>query len=355
MSGLSKAEQVGRRVLLTSATTVGRLRRRPVAQGGRLRVLAHVPNFPPGATAGSERSMEAILGWLVGRGHRATVLFAEQAIEGTRDGVQVVRQESLRTTLKLYDRHDLVFTQLGTRNQAMGLARVTRRPLVHFVRMGQVDPDTAFGLPDLLVYNAAWLRDRASWPGRSTVLHPPVHPERYRTTRGEAITLVNLNANKGADIFFALAEKMPDRSFLGVLGDYGQQAAPSAVPANVTLLEPVDDVRDVYARTRVLVMPSLNESYGRVALEAAASGIPTIGSQAPGIREALGSAGTFVERTDIGAWVNAILALDDADAYAAASSRAHARSDEMAPEGELRDFEAELLALLRPGVRTPLP
>jgi glycosyltransferase involved in cell wall biosynthesis len=348
MSGLSNAEQIGRWMLLASAGAVGRLRRPPQAQGDRVRILAHVPNFPPGATAGSERSLEAILGWLVRRGHTATVLFDEQATEGVRDGVRVVRRRSPRSTLRLYGQHDIVFTQLGTRNRAMGLARLSRRPLVHFVRMGQVDPSTAFGIPDLLVYNASWLRDGAAWPGRSTVLHPPVHPERYRTTRGDAITLVNLNANKGAEVFFALAEKMPDRSFLGVLGDYGHQVAPSAVPANVTLLEPVDDVREIYARTRILVMPSLNESYGRVALEAAASGIPTIGSRAPGIREALGSAGTFVERGDIGAWVDAIRELDDADAYAAASSRAHTRSDEMSPDRELRGFEADLLALLRP-------
>ena len=34
------------------------------------------------------------------------------------------------------------------------------------------------------------------------------------------------------------------------------------------------DMRSVYAQTRVLLVPSVYESYGRVALEAAASGIP---------------------------------------------------------------------------------
>jgi glycosyltransferase involved in cell wall biosynthesis len=272
-------------------------------------------------------------------------LFHDRAVEGIRDGVHVIRERSVVDTLRLYRDHDVVLTQLATRNRAMLLSRLAARPLVHLLRMGAVDPATAFGIPDLLVCNAAWLQQLKPWPGASTVLHPPVYADAYRTTPGAAITLINLNARKGGPTFFALAELLPDHQFLGVTGSWGDQMIPAKVPANVTIMGPVDDARDIYGRTRILLMPSSYEPYGRVSLEAAASGIPTIASQAEGIREALGDAGIYLPLDDIDRWAAAVVALDDPVAYEEASARALTRSHEMSPESELVEFESQLRAL----------
>ncbi|WP_262928542.1 glycosyltransferase family 4 protein [Streptomyces sp. CBMA152] len=48
----------------------------------------------------------------------------------------------------------------------------------------------------------------------------------------------------------------------------------------------------VYSRSRVILMPSLYESWGRVAVEAFASGIPVIAHTTPGLVESMGEAGS---------------------------------------------------------------
>jgi len=115
---------------------------------------------------------------------------------------------------------------------------------------------------------------------------------------------------------------------------------------NVVALAPVDDMREVYARTRVLLMPSAYESYGRTGLEAAASGIPAIAHPAAGIREALGDAAVFVGRDDFDAWEHAIRALDDEYEYARCSAAARARYDSLDPASELDALERALRALV---------
>jgi glycosyltransferase involved in cell wall biosynthesis len=84
----------------------------------------------------------------------------------------------------------------------------------------------------------------------------------------------------------------------------------------------------VWARTRVLLVPSGYESWGRVASEAICSGIPVIAQPTAGLRENLGQAGIFIDRSDVDGWVAAIRDLQDPDIYAQASDRARARAAE---------------------------
>jgi hypothetical protein len=66
-------------------------------------------------------------------------------------------------------------------------------------------------------------------------------------------------------------------------------------------------------------MPSSYESWGRVAIEAACSGIPTIAHPTDGLLEALGPAGIFVDRRKTRQWQAELERLDDPDQYAKAS------------------------------------
>ncbi|WP_460510519.1 glycosyltransferase [Frigoribacterium salinisoli] len=79
----------------------------------------------------------------------------------------------------------------------------------------------------------------------------------------------------------------------------------------------------------VVVVPSHSETYGLVALEAAASGTPVVAADAGGLREAVvhGATGTIVGDRDPETWGAAIGAyLDDADlaAVTATAAREHA-------------------------------
>ena len=73
-------------------------------------------------------------------------------------------------------------------------------------------------------------------------------------------------------------------------------------------------------------MPSNYESWGRVGVEAMASGIPVVASETKGIREALGDAAVYVDRADHAGWQHALAELDDPDVYRARSILALERS-----------------------------
>jgi hypothetical protein len=345
----SQLPRLARGAQLAVLRGAGRLRRRgdPASPepGRPLRVLAHVPGYPPASNAGSEQSMRAILTWLAERGHRATVLTTARGDPGVHEGVEVVVDRSLRETIRRYDTADVVLTQLGARNRAARLAAFAGLPLVQFLRMGGLQPASAAGRPDLIVYNADWMREQHPWPGATAVVHAPVFAERYRTAPGHAITLVNLNELKGGPMLFELARLLPDHEFLGVLGDYGDQLVPDVVPPNVTIQPTTTDIRSVFRRTRILLMPSRFETFGRLSLEAAASGIPTIAAPVDGLREALGEAGIWAARDDPALWVHHLRRLDDTHEYAAASRRALERSGFWRPDRDLRVFEQRLLEL----------
>src|SRR5690606_41527203 len=104
---------------------------------------------------------------------------------------------------------------------------------------------------------------------------PPVMDEEYATERGDGVTLINLYPPKGAATFWTLAERMPDVKFLAVIGGYGHQDVRELPNVEVMPNIPGRRMRDeVYARTKILLMPSEYESWGRVGVEAMASGIP---------------------------------------------------------------------------------
>jgi glycosyltransferase involved in cell wall biosynthesis len=170
--------------------------------------------------------------------------------------------------------------------------------------------------PNLVIYNTDWVREslRERWlevdqvPG--SVVRPPVSLDEHRTEiTGDAVTLVNLSQNKGVETWRATAGLLPDLPFLGVTGAHGPQET-RLVPPNARVIPQTSDMRaDVWARTRVLLMPSVYESYGMVAVEALASSIPVVAHPTPGLVEALGDAATFIDRDDHQAWAEAIRSL----------------------------------------------
>jgi glycosyltransferase involved in cell wall biosynthesis len=195
----------------------------------------------------------------------------------------------------------------------------------------------------LVVFNAEWSAAAAPAPCPSIVVRPPVDPAAYRTTPGDAFTLVNLSEPKGVKVAWRLAEQAPDVPFLGVRGGYGEQIVPRA--PNFTVIDQVRDMRAVYGRTRVLLMPSLHESWGRVGVEAMCSGIPVIAAPTPGLLESLGSAGLFVDRTDERGWLDAVRRLRDPAEWAIWSQRALQRSAELDPAADIDLFIESITAL----------
>ncbi|CAN0376300.1 unnamed protein product, partial [Phaeothamnion confervicola] len=107
---------------------------------------------------------------------------------------------------------------------------------------------------------------------------------------GEFITIVNPCQIKGISIFLELARRRPELNFMAVptWGTTDEDLEALRGLANITIVPAVDDIDEIFSRTRVLLVPSLwAEMFGRITLEALLRGIPVMASDVGGLGEAL--------------------------------------------------------------------
>ncbi|WTL23963.1 glycosyltransferase family 4 protein [Streptomyces sp. NBC_01498] len=316
-----------------------------------LRIVARVHAMPPEHNAGAEHMLVSMLRPLVERGHDVSVWlsrYGKAHKEYEYRGIKVIPLESRLDFPTAVRKANVLVSHLECVPPTASLARGYGVPLVvvcHNTHRASFR-DAAAGGTALAVYNSQWMAREAELflaeypksvrPAAELIVRPPVFADEYATKPGKAITLVNCNPEKGGKVLAALAKRMPDQQFLAVRGAYGVQVLPDL--PNVEIVEHVDgqDMREqVYARTKVLLMPSSYESWGRVGVEALASGIPVVAHPTPGLTESLGEAGVFVDREDLDGYEAVLRKLLTAPECQLASKRAKARSAELNPAAEL--------------------
>lgn len=248
---------------------------------------------------------------------------------------------------------DLVVGMQGS-GWSLGAVRAARDAGVPSVVYAQHESvwleHVAFGeMPDGWLWVQRWLRERVReltsedpLPlGTEEVLHPPVgwvdearvRPRTSVPVREKCVTLVNVSALKGGALFAEVARRMPERKFLGVLS-WGDQVQ---VPLPNVSYEPATWwVRDVYARTDVLLMPSHTEMFGSTAVQAQRVGIPVIASNLPPLEDALGRGAIFLDPHDVGAWVDALHALEHRPIRSHLVEAGHQNASRFDSLGEIR-------------------
>lgn len=325
----------------------------PGVGGGRapMRIVARLHGYPPRHNAGAEWMVHSQLRALVERGHDVSVWlsrYTDDKADYDLDGVQVVPLQSRLDAASAIRRADVVVSHLENVPSAGALARGYGKPLAvvcHNTHL-QSFREMAAGC-ELAVFNSQWMKREAELffaeypkgvrPARDVIVRPPVFADEYRTKPGKKVTLVNLNLEKGGALFEKLARRMPDVEFLAVVGAYGEQIVPDL--PNVEVIDHMcgHEMRDaVYGRTKILLMPSSYESWGRAGVEAMASGIPVIAHPTPGLCESLGEAGVFIDLHDVDGYEMAIRKLlSNRPEYGLVSKRARARSAELDPAGDL--------------------
>jgi glycosyltransferase involved in cell wall biosynthesis len=134
---------------------------------------------------------------------------------------------------------------------------------------------------------------RQSFGIDATVIPPTIEAARFRVKSDRStVVFINPVPEKGLDRAIEIAAQCPDIPFLFVESWTLSPDAVSSLRAriapyrNITLNGARIDVRDVYARARFLLAPSLwREAWGRVASEVQCSGLPVIGSDRGGLPE----------------------------------------------------------------------
>ena len=312
-----------------------------------MKVPQDLHGFPWVWCAGAEYYAHAVGKFLVEQGHEVRVLSGTcgkdiPEKEYVIDGIQVTLDATGEQRAELYKWCDCVITHLDQTRNAINDCRLYNKPLAHLVHnAGQlayhkVQPSEA----QLLIYNSRWLASKVRFPAPSIVCYPAVFCKDYEAPEAEVrdkYTLINMNENKGAHVFWAMVEDFPKRKFLAQKGSYGHQIIRKEVPPNVTVRECNPDIKPAYAQTHVLLIPSDMETWGRVAIEAAANHIPIIASPTDGLREALGPNGAiWCNRTDLDAWEAAIKSLDDVDTYLKYANAGYERAQFLEQKSEIQ-------------------
>jgi len=307
-----------------------------------MKILISLHAYPPHHNAGGEMCTHNIAKYLVSKGHAVRVLVNESEKHGITipydiDGVEVWPR--IKRIDILFHWCDSIITHLGWTHYTVGLAHVFHKPVFFVVHNTHFYPcvgDRA--RPVNVIYNCQAAKNILQYPQPNIVLPPPVDYRDFDLGQDPAhnkyITLINLNENKGGKILYQLARAMPERKFLAVKGSYDPQIIEDL--PNVHHMDHTHDIKEVYRKTRILIMPSEYESWGMCATEAMSNGIPVICTPTFGLKENCGDAALYVGkepaeakkgsgddaelpkvtgRDDIQAWVRQIRSLDNKKTY----------------------------------------
>jgi glycosyltransferase involved in cell wall biosynthesis len=187
---------------------------------------------------------------------------------------------------------------------------------------------------------------------RFEVLHPLINPHRYLCGgKRDHVVQVGLSLQKGAAVTLVVARQRPDIRFLVVQNWEGVRPRledealhrEAAALANLRVIPPDHDVRKLYRRARLLLVPSQwPETWGRVVNEAQVNAIPVVASNQGGLPEAVGSGGVILDwQAPAASWVAEVARLwDEPDWYAEMARRARARAaaDDIRPDALLESF-----------------
>lgn len=264
-----------------------------------------INGYPPYHMAGSEVGAHAINRRLIEEGHECWV-----GVPGfphkTYEGVYLFDMRD-RTMLNwVLQRADVLASTSVFKAPALQLAERFGCVFIDFINTGAGRREYWENLPFpkdrfFVVYNTNWMKEnyKRAWPHQHFVLHPPIHWANYSVETPakdrKYITLINCNENKGGYLLLQIARRLPNVQFAAVIGGYGEQIIDRSLP-NVHYFPHTPNIQEIYAMTRILLVLSDWETYGRVAVEAMSSGIVVIASPIVGIREACGSSAVLCDR-----------------------------------------------------------
>lgn len=277
-------------------------------------VVAATVSYPPHRFIGSELMTHRMLSALQARGHSVTSV-TRRGLSSGWEGI-ASRGGALPAGDVLIYHPDWVELVDGWTGPKVAICHNARMG----VQLGIYNTE-----PDLVTVNSETMRSVLG----GIVVHPPVVVPRTQVS-GDRVTIVGLEQSNKVGPFWDIVARLPEYRFLAVKNGYGEQHIPESLPPNVEVVDHTSAMEPVWARTRMLLVPSDTESWSMAGSEAMAHGIPVIAAPLPGVQENLGAAGSWAQRDDVDQWVAAIRSVEGR--WDALSSLARARAVEQAAQ-----------------------
>lgn len=264
-------------------------------------VVAIVPFYLP-YPGGSEKSTHEMLLRMVKLGFEVEALIpiapfsaAPVQSQGTvqMDGVTIRRldvEEWFSIIETSMQKADIVFFSLASIFRQVFDCKVDimlsryRYKVVYFCR--GIDPLDYFPAAFIVANSRACLETLPERPGVKRLLLTPVisAPELHPQMKRKFITIINPSEIKGGRVFFEIARRLPQVFFIAQLGRSVPVEGLDQIP-NIAIREPSPDLSRLYAETKVLLVPSIEEPFGRIALEGAYAGCLLLLHRSGGLQE----------------------------------------------------------------------
>ena len=249
------------------------------------------------------------------------------------------------------NRPDLVWT-FGGDPSAYAIQRLAKRldiPVLFALHNFCYFDPTAFVATDYVTvfseYSRQYYWDAMKLACQKLPLVIDPHRVEVSQWRPQCVTFVNPEPRKGVFVFARIAEllfqRRPDIPLLVVEGAAKQTLLPKlgidfSRIASLRVMPTTPHPRDFYALTKILLMPSLMEPAGLVAMEAMFNGIPVLAGNRGGLPEIVGDAGFLFDipvrytpdtrdvptPDEVEPWVETIIRLWDDEAFCAQCSMA---------------------------------
>lgn len=318
----------------------------PVPVDAKKTITWIIHMYPPIHNAGAEWMAHAMNKFLIDKaGFKVNVIVPYFPLKNF-EGVNIIPFSDKKRIEHAITNSSVILSHLDFSQNTLRTCAKAKRPcllVIHNHSQGPLLMKAKQLIPQQnlhLVYNSNWIKNvYSNFSYNSTVVYPPVTWKEYRVNSTKRyVTLINLNKNKGGQVLIEIAKQLPNIEFLAVKGGYDNQIINQQIP-NIKYVPNTPKIQEIYAKTQIILMPSKEESWGRVAVEAMSSGIPVIAHPTPGLKEACSYAGLFADREDVAEWARLIHRLKtDGPFYKKQSELAFKRAQELEPTTQLQTY-----------------
>lgn len=307
-----------------------------------MKVLNYIHAYPPSHNAGAEWMVHEMNKYLVSCGHEVKVIILFNNTGYIFEGVEVVPYSQHGDWLNWCD---IIITHLDAAPEAFNNSKALRfKPIVLIVHNHNIYSCCEFhSMNTGVVYNSSYTKDAINYAYAkhpNVILRPPIDFNRFKKIKGKRngyICLINCFEDKGGKVVCDIAKSMPNEKFLCVKGSYGYQYVDESI-SNIIYVDNTDRIEDIYKKCKIILMPSIYESFGRVAVEAMTCGIPVIVSDTPGFHESVKDGGMYANIHDVQSWIRAIKYINKHYERQSLSAKHRAYEIEMNQANELSKF-----------------